>query len=39
MDSRIVLAGAIVFATIVGAWMFRYETIGEGGHRNRFTGV
>jgi hypothetical protein len=40
-DGRRLLAIAIVFATLVGAWMFRYETIGP--HQmyqvNRFTGV
>jgi hypothetical protein len=40
MDSRHLLAIAIIFATLVGAWMFRYEPILNGGiHRNRFTGV
>lgn len=40
-DSRLVLAAAIVFATLVGAWMFRYETYGpiNNLHRNRFTGT
>lgn len=38
MDSRIILAGAIVFATLVGAWMFRYEEHGFG-HRNKITGA
>jgi hypothetical protein len=38
MDSRVTLAAAIVFATLVGAWMFRYETETIG-HRNRFTGA
>jgi hypothetical protein len=27
-DGRVILAAAIVFAVIVGAWMFRYETVG-----------
>ena len=31
------LAGAIVFATLVGAWMFRYEDRGSAIHRNRLT--
>jgi hypothetical protein len=38
IDSRLVLAGAIVLATIVGAWMFRWEHLGSGTLRNRFTG-
>jgi hypothetical protein len=35
------LAVAIIFATLVGAWMFRYEPVGSGlvTHRNRFTGA
>jgi hypothetical protein len=34
------LAFAIIFAVVVGAWMFRYELLGEGYvHRNRFTGA
>jgi hypothetical protein len=34
------LAVAIVFAALVGAWMFRYEGYANGQmHRNRFTGV
>jgi hypothetical protein len=40
MDSRHLLAIAIIFATLVGAWMFRYEILPPGGlHRNRFTGA
>ena len=48
MDSRhllaiaiIFLAIAIIFATLIGAWMFRYESVGSGlvTHRNRFTGA
>jgi hypothetical protein len=39
MDSRAVLAAAIIFATLIGAWMFRYETYREILHRNRFTGA
>jgi hypothetical protein len=40
MDSRHLLAIAIIFATLVGAWKFRYESIMGGGvHRNRFTGA
>jgi hypothetical protein len=40
LDSRIVLAAAIVFATLVGAWMFRYE-VGWTPlvHINRLTGA
>jgi hypothetical protein len=33
------LAVAIILATLIGAWMFRYETYGIGVHRNRFTGA
>jgi len=34
------LAITILFATLTGAWMFRYEPIGNGMlHRNRLTGV
>lgn len=32
-------AASIVFATVVAAWMFRYEPISLIGHRNRFTGA
>jgi hypothetical protein len=39
LDSRITLAAAIVFATLIGAWMFRDEPSGMGVHRNRFTGA
>jgi hypothetical protein len=39
MNSRILLALAIIFATLVGAWMFRYEQVGSFEHRNRFTGA
>jgi hypothetical protein len=41
MDSKIILAGAIVFATLVAAWMFRYEAYGayNASHRNRFAGA
>jgi hypothetical protein len=40
MDSRMILAEAIVFATIVGGWMSTYETLPSGSaHRNRWTGV
>ena len=40
IDSRMVLAGAIVFATLA-AWMFRYECMGPycHTHRNRLTGA
>jgi Flp pilus assembly protein TadB len=37
-DARL-LALAIIVATIVAVWMFRYETTGAGGHRNRITGA
>jgi hypothetical protein len=33
------VAGAIIFATLMGAWLFRFETVGQQSHRNRFTGV
>jgi hypothetical protein len=41
MDSRILLPAAIVFATLIGAWMFRYDSYGlyNASHRNRFTGA
>ena len=40
IDSRVILAGAIIFATLMGAWMFRYESFNMGSaHRNRFTGA
>ncbi len=41
IDSRAILAAAIVFATVIGAWMFRYELIGPKGleHQNRLTGA
>ncbi len=38
-DSRLILATVIVFATMVGAWMFRYEPFNTFSHRNRFTGA
>jgi hypothetical protein len=40
-DGRRLLAVAIIFATLIAAWMFRYETLGQNGvtHRNRLTGV
>jgi hypothetical protein len=40
-DNRLTLTIAIVFATLVGAWMFRYENSGYANsvHRNRFTGA
>lgn len=41
MDSRTLLAAAIVFGVFVGAWMFRYDSFGRdnASHRNRFTGA
>jgi hypothetical protein len=41
MDGRMALAASIVFATVVAAWMFRYDERESYsiGHRNRFTGV
>ncbi len=39
-DGRRLLAIAIIFATLLGAWMFRYEKWeGVAIHRNRFTGA
>jgi hypothetical protein len=38
-DRRRLLAVAIILATLIGAWMFRYEAYGIGVHRNRFTGA
>jgi hypothetical protein len=38
-DGRKVLAAAIIFATIIFSWMFRFETIDFGAHRNRITGA
>jgi hypothetical protein len=38
-DGTQLLAIAIIFATLVGAWMFRYENVNIVNHRNRFTGV
>lgn len=39
MDGKLILAGAIVFTVLVGAWMFRYEQYRTGLHQNRFTGA
>ena len=41
MDSRIILAGSIVFAALVAVWIFRFETFGSHGimHKNRITGA
>lgn len=41
MNSYKLIAIAIIFATIVFAWMFRYERAGKENlfHRNRFTGA
>jgi hypothetical protein len=40
-DSRIILAAAIVLATLIAAWPLRYELYGpyNMSHRNRFTGA
>jgi hypothetical protein len=40
-DGRRTLATAIVFATVLGAWMMLYEQLGKDGllHRNRLTGA
>jgi hypothetical protein len=32
------IAAAIVFATVVFAYMFRYEAFPGANHKNRFTG-
>ena len=40
MDSRHLLAMRSHLRHLVGAWMFRYEVVGNGGgHVNRFTGA
>jgi hypothetical protein len=42
MDSRVILAGAIVFATIIAAWVFRYQPYGYNkseGHLRRTAGA
>jgi hypothetical protein len=41
MDSRKILAGAIVLPGCLAAWIFRYESYGYqlSKHRNRFTGT
>jgi hypothetical protein len=28
MDGKVILAGAIAFATLMAAWMYRYEAYG-----------
>jgi hypothetical protein len=33
------LAWAIIFATLIVAWMFRFETYDPVRHQNRFTGA
>jgi hypothetical protein len=33
------VAVAIIFATLVGGWMFRYEPVYRTLHQNRFTGA
>jgi hypothetical protein len=38
-DGRRLLAAAILLATLLGAWMFRYEHLYGTEHQNRFTGV
>ena len=38
-DGRRLLALAIIFAALAGAWMFRYERVGQMIHQNRFTGA
>jgi hypothetical protein len=37
-DGKRALATAMVIAVVVGAWMFRYEILSPGMHRNRLTG-
>jgi hypothetical protein len=37
-DGRRMIAIAIVFAVVAGAWLFRYETVNQYLHRNRLTG-
>lgn len=39
MNGPRVLALAILFAVVVGAWMFAFETLNPHEHRNRFTGM
>jgi hypothetical protein len=41
LEGSRLLAIAIIFATLVGAWMFRYENVGVNNsyHRNRLTGA
>jgi hypothetical protein len=39
MDGRRTLAIAILLVALLGAWMFRYEYLGNGMHKNRFTGA
>jgi hypothetical protein len=41
MDSKKLLAWAIIFAAVVGTWLFRFEEIPQtfGMHRNRLTGA
>jgi hypothetical protein len=36
VENRLIVA--IVLAVIVGAWMFRFESVGPWLHRNRITG-
>jgi hypothetical protein len=39
-DGRRLLAAAIIFAAVVGAWMFRYDRMERSfKHQNRFTGT
>ena len=40
-DGHRLLVVAIVFATLLGAWMIRFETLNSDPlvHRNRFTGA
>jgi hypothetical protein len=39
-DESKIVAGAIILATLIAAWMFRYESVFSPAiHRNRITGV
>jgi len=38
-DGRKMLALCIIIVALLGAWMFRYEYIGFGMHKNRLTGA
>jgi hypothetical protein len=38
LDGRKALALAIVFASLLAAWLVRFENLGSGMHLNRVTG-